>query len=163
MHGNWIILSFSFEKFASMHIEKAIIFFYHKCVIYQHAVHPKTNVNDECYASVLKILWQYILRKYYELVRNWILHHDNACSYAASSVQQHLSKCNVKIGSHFLLQCGSYTMKFLIHSDIIAEAPWQKIWCRFYSYFTSANLFGAASKKRVLYLLWKIGWTKGPF
>lgn len=77
-----------------------IIFFDHKGVIYQHAVPPKTTVNGEYYVSVLKILRQHISRKRHELVGNWTLHHDNARPHVATSVQQYLSKCNIKIMPH---------------------------------------------------------------
>lgn len=75
-------------------------FFDDKRVIYQHALLPKIAVNGEYYGSVLTILGHHISRKRPKLVRNWSLHHDNACPYIATYVQQYLKKCNIEIMPH---------------------------------------------------------------
>ena len=75
-------------------------FFYHKGIIYQHAVPPKTTVNGEYYVSVLKSLGQLISRKRHELVWNRTLRHDNARLHAATFVQQYFCECNTKIIPH---------------------------------------------------------------
>ena len=69
-----------------------IVFFYHKGVIYQPVVPPKTTVNDEHYFSVLKILRQYMSREHHEMLRNRTLHNENALPHIATTVQQYLSK-----------------------------------------------------------------------
>ncbi len=98
-----------------------IIFFDHKGVIYQHTVPSKTAVNGAYYVSVLKFLRQHISRKRRELVGNWTFHHDNALPHVATSVQQYLSKCNIKIMPN--PPSRYHTMQFLAISDVEGEAP----------------------------------------
>ena len=58
---------------------------------------PKTTVNVEYYVLVLKILRQHISRKHHELERNWVLHYGNLRLHIATTVEQYLSKCSIKI------------------------------------------------------------------
>ena len=48
----------------------------------------------------MKLLQQHTLRKYHELVGNWILYDDNACLHVVISSQQYHSICNIKIIPH---------------------------------------------------------------
>lgn len=76
-----------------------IIFRHLKSVIYEHAVSPKSNVNDECYFPSLKLLRQHISRKHLKFLGNCTLHHDYTHPHSFTSVEN-VNKGDIKIMLH---------------------------------------------------------------
>ena len=141
-----------------------IIFFDHKTVIYQHALPSKTTVNDKYYVLVLKNLHQDRSRKHHELAKNWTLYHDNDRLHIATSFQQYLSKYNINNHVTFPWQSRSHIMQFsdcfqCWKSSESENSDFDEF--QFWSYFTREGFFKETpSRKRFLYMFWKMGWTK---
>ena len=56
---------------------------------------------------------QHASRKHHELASSWTLRYDNARQHVATSIQQHLGKCNTKIMLHPYLQYIFRRLRFL--------------------------------------------------
>ena len=95
-----------------------IIFFDHKSVIHRHAV-----FKNHCDWGILCFnLGNFVtthIEKGYELIWYWILHHDNALLHVDTSLQQYLSKCNIKIMPHCRYSPDFRRRKFNTHSEVI--------------------------------------------
>ena len=127
------------------------VFFDHKCVIYLHAIPPKITENGEYYVSILKFLWEYILRKHHDLRKKCMLHHNDAHLHVVTSVQQYLSNGNklaftVQISHHAISGCFQNSRKNSMAENLIQILKW----------FQQCRVFWSSFQKSLLYLFWKV-------
>ena len=79
-----------------------ICFFDQKGIVHKKFVPPGQRVNSASYVEVLKRLRENVRRKRPDQWRNntWLLHHDNAPSYAALLTRRFLTNNNMTVVPH---------------------------------------------------------------
>ncbi len=71
-----------------------------KGVVYQHIVPQRETVNTDYYHGVIAKLCKHIVQKRPEMMRNFLLHHDNARSHTAGSFLAFVNKKKIEIFPH---------------------------------------------------------------